>query len=160
MPRPLALTVVAALTAGTLITGCDTVPSEPTVTKQEAVARVEARAQEAFGRLPAGATLKTRSSKPDLPCDEGPDGRTFVENSYTIDYPQGWPIEQSLAVLADYWTNSNYTIVRDDRQDTRAPELVVEHPDDAFHLGYLLSYRDNGRIDGILRSSSTCVQGG
>jgi hypothetical protein len=156
-PRRPILTVVAALTAGTLITGCDNVPSEPTLTKQEAVARVDARAQEAFAQLPTGATLKTRSSKPDLPCDNGPDGRTFVENTYTIDYPQGWPIQQSMTVLAEFWTKNNYKTVRDDRQDDSAPELVVEHPDDAFHIGYLVSYRDNGRIDAVLRSSSTCL---
>jgi hypothetical protein len=155
-PRHLAQIAVAALTAGALLAGCDNVPSEPTVSKQEAVTRVEARAQEAFAQLPAGATLKLRSSRPDLPCEEGSGGRRFVENSYTIDYPAGWPIGQSLTTLADYWARSNYKVVRDERQDDKVPELVVEHPDDLFHIGYLLSYRDNGRIDGVIRSSSTC----
>lgn len=157
MPPPrLARIAVAALTAGALLAGCDNVPAEPTVSKQEAVTRVEARAQEAFGQLPAGATLKLRSSRPDLPCEEGSGGRRFVENSYTIDYPEGWPIERSMTVLADYWARSNYKVVLDYRKEKKVPELVVEHPDDLFHIGLLLSYRDNGRVDGVLRSSSTC----
>jgi hypothetical protein len=154
--RHLVLAVAAVVTAGALTTGCDNVQPPAEMTQQQAVERVDALAQEAFQQLPAGATLKQRSSEPEMPCDDGPGGRTFVETDYVIDYPEGWPVQQTMGILGDYWAKNNYKIVRDDRQDDKAPELVVEHPGDAFHIGYLVTYRDNGRIDALLRSSSAC----
>lgn len=153
--RHLVLTAVAVLTAGTLLTGCDNVQDQPTLTKEAAVARVEALAQETFAQLPAGATLKLKASLPDVRCDDNRGG-SFVENSYTITYPQGWPVEQSMAALADYWAGRDYPIVRDQRQDTQVPELVVETPGDEFHIGYLITRRDNGDVDPVLRTSSPC----
>ena len=154
--RRRALTIVAALVAGALTAGCDSV-DQPTVTKEQAVERVATRALEAFQQLPAGATLKQTLAQTDLPCDDGPDGRTFVETDYAVEYPPSWPVEQSMATLSTYWQNSDYRIVRDDRQDDKFPELVVEHPADGFRIGYLVAHRDNGRIDAILRSSSPCL---
>lgn len=154
--RRTALAVLAALTVGALTAGCDTV-DQPTVTKEQAIERVAARAQEAFQQLPSGATLKQTLAQTDLPCDNGPKGRTFVETDYAVEYPPSWPVEQSMATLSTYWTNNKYTIVRDDRQDDKFPELVVEHPADGFRIGYLVAHRDNGRTDAILKSSSPCI---
>jgi hypothetical protein len=154
--RRLVLTVAAVLTAGALTAGCDAVQPEPTITKQQAVDRVAARAQEAFQQLPAGATLKLRSNEPDMPCDDGPDGRTFVETDYTIEYPQGWPVQQTMATLADYWTTNGYQTVRDERADATTPGFSVEHPD-GFRIGIQITNRDSGRIDAYLISSSPCL---
>jgi hypothetical protein len=153
--RRLATTVAAALAAGALTAGCDNVQSPPAITKEQAVERVEARAQEAFQRLPAGATLKPRSSEPEMPCDDGPGDRTFVENDYTIDYPTGWPVEQTIPTLADYWAGQGYRTVKDERTRDRIPAFSAEHPD-GFRIGVRLTYRDNGRIDAFLISSSPC----
>ncbi len=155
--RRTALTVIAALTAGALTAGCDTVDQQPTVTKEQAVERVAARAQEAFGQLPAGATLKQTLAQTDLPCENGPKGSTFVETDYAVEYPATWPVEQSMATLSAYWHSNKYKIVRDDRSDDKFPELVVEHPTDGFRIGYLVAHRNNGRIDAILKSSSPCL---
>ena len=152
--RHLALTAAAVLTAGALLTGCDDV-NESDLTKETAVARVEVLAQETFAQLPAGATLKLRTSLPNIRCDDNRGG-AFVENSYDIEYPPGWPVEQAMTTVADYWASRDYTISRDDRQDAQAPELVVETPGDEFHLGFLLSRRDNGDTDAFLRTSSPC----
>ena len=154
--RRLLSTLVAALTAGALTAGCDTV-QHAAVTKEQAVERVVARAEEAFAQLPPGASLKIRSTEPDMPCDDGPAGRTFVETGYTVEYPDAWPVEQSMATLSAYWQRSGYKTIRDDRGSDKLPEIVVEHPDDGFRIGYLLTHRDNGRIDAYLTSSSPCL---
>jgi hypothetical protein len=146
---------LTALIAGALTAGCD--PVQPTVTNQQAVERVAARAHEAFAQLPPGASLTMRSHEPAMPCDgDGSHGRTFVETEYTIDYPPSWPIEQTLTTLASYWQRASYKTVRDDRKDPQLPELVVEHPHDGFRIGYLLKHADNGHVDGYLTSSSPC----
>jgi hypothetical protein len=153
IPGRLALTITAALAAGALTAGCDSVQPGPTITKEQAVTRVDARAQEAFRQLPAGATLKPRSSEPDTPCD---DGRTFVENDYTVEYPSGWPVEQAIPVLAGYWTSNDYKTVKDDRDRDKTPAFSVEHPD-GFRIGIRLTCRDSGAIDAFLISSSPCL---
>lgn len=155
--RHLTLTAVAVLTAGALLTGCDTV-DEPTLTKEQAVARVEALAQETFAQLPAGATLTLRASLPDVRCDDNRGG-AFVENTYAVEYPDGWPVEQSMTTLADYWASRSYRTVRDERADPKVPELVVETPGDEFRIGYVVTHRDNGAVDPALRTSSPCYRG-
>jgi hypothetical protein len=150
--RPAAL--AAALTAALLLTGCD---MQPSVTKQQAIERVAQRAQEAFAQLPPGATLKQELQQTDLPCDEGKDSATFVETNYVVEHPAGWPVDESLPLLASYWQKAGYTIVRDDRGDTKLPELVVEHPDDGFRIGYIVAHGDTGVVKATLSSSSPCI---
>ena len=154
--RHLAVPIAVALAVTALTAGCDRVQSPPELTKDQAIARVDTRAQEAFRQLPAGATLKPRTSEPDMPCDDGPDGRTFVDNDYTIDYPDGWPVEQAIPTLAAYWTEQGYRTVKDERARARTPAFSAEHPD-GFRIGVLVTYRDNGRIDALLISSSPCL---
>ena len=154
--RRLALTIAAALTAGALIAGCDTVQPQSSVTQQQAVDRVAARAQDALQHLPPGATLKVQSNEPQMPCDNGPKGRTFVETDYVIDYPQGWPVEQIIPTLADYWAKQGYKTIKDERARDKLPAFSVEDPD-GFRIGVQLTYRDNGRIDAYLISSSPCL---
>ena len=150
----LALTAAAALTAVALAAGCDTV-EQPAITQQQAVERVTAHAQEALQQLPPGATLKIQRDEPEMPCDDGP--RTFVETDYIVDYPKGWPVERTIPTLADFWARNGYTIVKDDRASDKLPALGVEHPDDGFRILIRLTYRDNGRIDAFLISSSPCL---
>jgi hypothetical protein len=152
--RQLALTIAAALTAGALTAGCDTV-EKPAVTQQQAVDRVAARAREALQQLPPGATLKIRSDEPKMPCDDAK-GRTFVETDYTIEYPEGWPVQQTIPTLADYWTKNGYKTIKDERTRDKLPAFSVEHPD-GFRIGIQLTYRDNGHIDAYLISSSPCL---
>lgn len=154
--RRLAMPIAVALAVAALTTGCEHVQSPPNITKDQAIARVDTRAQEAFQQLPAGATLKPRTSEPDMPCDDGPDGRTFVDNDYTIDYPTGWPVEQTISTLAAYWTAQGYKTIKDERTRAKTPAFSAEHPD-GFRIGVLVTYRDNGRIDAILISSSPCL---
>jgi hypothetical protein len=154
--RTLALTAAAALTAGALTAGCDTVQPKATVTQQQAVERVAARAQEALQQLPSGAKLKVYSDQPTMPCDDGPKGSTFVETDYTIDYPDSWPVEQTVPTLADYWTKNGYKTVKDERTRKGLPAFSAEHPD-GFRIGIQLTYRDTGRIDAFLISSSPCL---
>jgi hypothetical protein len=158
MPSPgrLVLTLVAALTAGAITAGCDSPVQEPTVTKPQAIERVTARAQEALQQLPPGATLKAELNQPDVPCDSGPKGRTFVEIDYKVEYPDGWPVEQFIPTLADYWTKNGYKTLDDNRDRDKLPTFGAEHPD-GFRIGASLTYRDSGRIDAYLVSSSPCL---
>ena len=155
LPRRLTLTIAAVLAAGGLTAGCDTVEPQPAITQEQAVERVEARAREAIGQLPAGATLKPQLLEPKMQCDEA-GGRTFVEHDYIIEYPAGWPVQQTVTTLADYWTRNGYKTVKDERARERIPEFGAEHPD-GFRIGVQLTYRDNGRIDAFLVSSSPCL---
>jgi hypothetical protein len=150
----LALAAAAALTAGALTAGCDNV--KPALTQHQAVDRVNARAREAFQQLPAGAALKVRTDEPKMPCDDGPKGRTFVETNYNIEYPEGWPVEQTIPALADYWTKNGYKTVKDERTRDKLPAFSAEDPD-GFRIGARLTYRDNGRVDAYLISSSPCL---
>jgi hypothetical protein len=151
-------TALALLAAGALLAGCDST-QESTVTKEEAVQRVADRAQEAFRQLPPGATLKQTLHTPDLACnDQDRDGAVFVETTYQVMYPKGWPVDQTMATISAYWDSHGYKAVRDDRGDTTHPELVVEKEDDGFRIGYLISHRANGTEDVYLRSSSPCFQ--
>ena len=151
-------TVLVLLAAGALLAGCDST-QESTVTKDEAVQRVADRAQEALRQLPAGATLKQTLHQPDVTCDDQDrDGAVFVETNYQVVYPQGWPVDQSMATISAYWDSHGYKAVRDDRDDTKNPELVVEKEEDGFRIGYLVSRRANGTTDVFLRSSSPCFQ--
>ena len=151
-------TVLVLLAAGALLAGCDST-QESTVTKDEAVQRVADRAQEALRQLPAGATLKQTLHQPDLTCDDQDrDGAIFVETNYQVVHPQGWPVDQSMATISAYWDSHGYKAVRDDRDDTKNPELVVEKEEDGFRIGYLVSRRANGTTDVFLRSSSPCFQ--
>ncbi len=154
--RRLAMTLAAALTAGALTTGCDSVQPQAPFTQQQAVERVATRAQEAFQQLPAGATLKVDRDEPKMHCDDGPDGRTFVETNYAIDYPEGWPVEQTIPTLADYWTKQGYKTIRDERTRDKLPAYSAEDAE-GFRIGARLTYLDNGRIDAYLISSSPCI---
>jgi hypothetical protein len=148
-----ALAVAAALL---LAIGCD-VQNQPAVTQEEAITRVVARANDTFGQLPPGARLTKKAEKEKVTCGDGRiDTRTFVEYVYTIDYPDGWPVEESMATLATYWEKAGYTTVRDDRASRDFPELVVENPADGFRVGYLVAH-DGGKAFPTLRSSSPCV---
>lgn len=155
--RRLAHALAAALAAGALTAGCDSSVQQPTMTPSQAVERVAARAQEALRQLPPGATLKAELNQPEIPCDNGGDKSTFAEIDYKIDYPAGWPVAQVIPTLAGYWTKNGYKTVTDKRTDAKTPTLGVEHPD-GFRISASLTYRDNGRIDAYLISSSPCLQ--
>ena len=127
------------------------------MTKDQAVARVAERAQEAFRHLPPGATLKQTLHTPDLPCDNG-DDRVFVETRYDVVFPPAWPVEQSMTMLADYWAGAGYRVVRDDRTSADLPELVVEKADDGFRVGYLINRGSGGKATARLLSSSPCIR--
>ena len=150
-----ALALTAALTAGAITAGCDSPVEPPEITQQQTVERVTARAQEALRQLPPGATLKPELNQPEIPCDSGPDGSTFAEIDYKLVYPDGWPVQQFIPTLADYWAANGYTIVDDSRGNAKTPNLGVEHPD-GFRIGASLTYRDNGTVDAYLISSSPC----
>ncbi|HYN94269.1 MAG TPA: hypothetical protein VES42_10520 [Pilimelia sp.] len=153
--RRLALTLTTVLAAAAITSGCDTVEPAATITKQQAVERVANRAQEALRQLPPGATLQVRLHEPDTPCDPG-DPRTFVESNYSLDYPEQWPVEQAIPTLAAYWRDKGYKIIKDQRDRPKTPALSVEDPD-GFRIGVALTYRDSGRIDAFLISSSPCL---
>lgn len=154
-PVRAASVILSGLLAVVLGAGCDSA-KETTVTKDQAVARVAERAQEAFRQLPPGATLEQTLHTPDLPCDDG-DGRVFVETRYDVVFPATWPVDQSMTVLADYWTGNGYRIVRDDRASTELPELVAEKTSDGFRIGYLINHGADGRATARLLSSSPCL---
>jgi hypothetical protein len=46
--------------------------------------------------------------------------------------------------------------VRDDRTDDKLPDFSAEDSD-GFRIGASLTYRDSGRIDAFLVSSSPCL---
>lgn len=155
------VSLVAVSVTGVVGTGCGKDGAvQPTMTKEQAAAQVVAVAQEAFARLPTGAQLKPERESRNLACDDatdgGPAGRTFVEARYAVVHPPGWPVEQALSALADYWQQQKYRIVRDDRDDTTNAELVVERPD-GFRISVLLSRRTTGTANASLTSSSPCV---
>jgi hypothetical protein len=147
------LLAVAALL---LVGACSDSPKESDVTKEDAVARVAQRAQDAEKALPPGGKLVLADSEPDVPCDDGHD-RTFVENRYNVDFPKDWPVDQSMTALADYWAANGYKIVRDDRAGTQIPELVVEKEADGFRIGYLINHNPDGLVNARILSSSPCL---
>ncbi|WP_328461357.1 hypothetical protein OHA21_32295 [Actinoplanes sp. NBC_00393] len=152
-----ALTVAAALVAGGLITGCGTVYPRPDITANEAVVRVAELADEAMKQLPPGATLRETLHADDMKCDDGPgDDRVFIETHYQIDYPQGWPVDDAVPTLADFWTGKAYETVRDERDDPQLPNFAVEAPD-GFRISIDVTKRDNGTVDAYLNSSSPCL---
>ena len=147
------LLAVAALL---LVGACSDSPKESNVTKDEALTRVAERAQEAGQHLPPGAKLVLQQSVPNIPCDNG-DDRIFVENSYNVDFPKDWPVDQSMTTLADYWAANGYKIVRDDRAGTQIPELVVEKEADGFRIGYMINHNPDGLVNARILSSSPCL---
>ena len=151
MYRRLAL-ATAALTLGALTTGCDTVAD---FTPQQATDRVSTRAQEAFQQLPAGATLKVDANRPAVPCGTDPNGPSFVEIDYSLQYPTGWPVEQTMETLAGYWQKAGYKTVNDERGVKGTPSFSAEDQD-GFRIGVSVTYRDDGTIDAYLISSSPC----
>lgn len=155
---PARAAVAALLLSVTALAACGST-KENTVTPDEAVARVAAYAQEAFGQLPAGATLKQTLHTPDVPCDDG-DDTVFVETRYDVAFDENWPVDESMTKLADYWTANGYRIVRDDRDSADFPELVVERKTDGFHIGYLIVHAAGGKVTAQLLSSSPCYEPG
>ena len=152
-PRPVAAALALVLLAG----ACTDSPKESTVTKDEAVARVAERAQEAGQQLPPGAKLEQNQAIDDMPCDDGHDS-TFVEYRYNVAFPADWPVDQSMTKLADYWLANGYTIVRDDRDRGRIPELVVEKKTDGFRIGYLINHNTDVKVNARILSSSPCIR--
>lgn len=153
---------VAALLTAALTAGCGTTTEttkaettkETAVTRDEAVARVDARAQEAFQHLPPGATLKQKNHLPGVVCGDG--RLTFVETDYDILFKPGWPVEQSMQSLADYWSGNGYTIVQDDRDSAEFRQLIVEK-NDRFRVGYQINHQTDDSITASLTSNSPCM---
>jgi hypothetical protein len=147
--------LLAAATA-VVIAGCGSA-RENDMTKDEAIARVAQHAQEAFRQLPAGAELTQVQQLDSLPCDDNDDSRVFVETRYKVEAADDWPYEQSMSDIAAWWAANGYTVVRDDRKDALAAELVVENKDDQFHIGYTIVHTPSSGINIQLLSSSTCI---
>jgi hypothetical protein len=131
---------------------------QPTLTREQAIAKVDARAREAFAQLPEGSQLRLFADHSDLPCDEtgGVGDRRFHEMVYAVDPVPQWPVAQVIPTLVDYWAASGYRVVRDDRDEPKIPQYFVEHPD-GFRIGVSATHRDNGRVDVYLTSSSPCM---
>jgi hypothetical protein len=153
---------LAALIALVLATsGCgkkeDTM--QPTVTAEQASARVDAVVQEAHRQLPPGAELKPHGAEGKVPCDDptdgGPAGRIFVEKQYQLQFPPDWPADQALPRLAEYWQQKSYRVHNDSRAKAD-PRLVVETPD-GYRASIEVFDRGAGRNDVYLVGSSPCV---
>ncbi|ROT34015.1 hypothetical protein [Micromonospora sp. HM5-17] len=152
--------VLLAVVAGLALTGCQEERGmQPTITAEQAAQRVEELLQEAYGQLPPGAELETFDEGP-LPCDDptdgGPAGRVYYEKRYQVIFPAGWPADQALPRLAEYWGQRGYRTI-DDLRDHPDPRLVVERPDDGFRAIISVWNRDSGAIDIYLTGSSPCV---
>jgi hypothetical protein len=133
---------------------------ETTETKAQAVQKVEALVEEAFARLPAGATLKFSDGTDRMPCDDptdnGPRGRIFIEKRYDV-VPSsggGWPEDQAIPALVAFWERQGYRVY-DDGRNRRDPKYVVDTPD-----GYAViikGYDRGDHYDFTLSSSSPCI---
>ncbi|MBE1486702.1 hypothetical protein [Plantactinospora soyae] len=148
------------LVAGLVISGCDQGSDvRPTMTVGQAAERTEEIVREAQAALAPGTELETDlddTTPCDDPSDGGPPGRVFVEKHYKVVYPDGWPVNQALVVLAQYWEQRGYKVIKDLRSE-RNPQLAVESPNDGFRIGIEIYPRDSGRIDAFLVGSSPCI---
>jgi|HigsolmetaAR206D_1030411.scaffolds.fasta_scaffold00681_2 hypothetical protein len=154
-------TLLVAIVTGLALTGCQEERGmQPTMTAEQAAQRVEELLQEAYGQLPPGARLEAFGPAGTLPCDDptdgGPAGRVFYEKRYEVTFPAGWPADQALPRLAEYWGRRGYRVV-DDMRDARDPRLVVEHPEDGFRINIAVWNRDSGDVDIYLTGGSPCV---
>ncbi|GIF29837.1 hypothetical protein Aut01nite_28230 [Actinoplanes utahensis] len=133
---------------------------QPTETTAQAVQRVEELVEEAFARIPAGATLQFNDGTDRMPCDDptdnGPKGRIFVEKRYKVvpSAAGAWPADQAIPALVAFWAERGYRL-HDDGRDRRDPKYVVETPD-----GYMVIVKGWNRgdhYDYTLTGSSPCI---
>lgn len=152
------LTAAIALLVGMTLTACGDEEEpwmQPTMTRQEAIDRVETRIQQAVAQLPGEAKLELSDKTDSLPCDDpddgGPAGRIIIEHDYWIrGLPK--PYEQYFETLEQYWSERGY---RKGRFTKRGEwwTMVYEDPD-----GFYVSLKTTG--DGkelFIRSQSPCV---
>lgn len=132
---------------------------QPTNTADQASARVDAVVEETLQQLPTGATLKRHGPTGMMPCDDptdgGPAGRVFIEKQYEVEYPAGWPADQAIPRLAEYWQQKSYRI-HNDRRDKTDPSLAVETPD-GYRASIDVFIRGAGHTDIYVAGSSPCV---
>jgi|HigsolmetaAR206D_1030411.scaffolds.fasta_scaffold06764_2 hypothetical protein len=156
--------LVIATTALLFVAGCDR--DDPTggtvsdsMTLDQASTRVEEIVREAQAALPPGIELTSRFEG-SMPCDDpddgGPKGRVFAERQYQVVYPAGWPVDQALPTVRQYWEQRGYKVIKD-HQPGGDRLLSVENPADGFRIGIEIYARDSGRTDIFLVGSSPCV---
>ena len=159
--RPHRAALAATIALVLITSGCANKEAtvQPTATAEQASARVDAVVQETHQQLPSGAELKPHGAVGKVPCDDptdrGPAGRIFIEKQYQVQYPAGWPADQALPRLAEYWQQKSYRIHNDSR-DEPDPRLVVETPD-GYRASIEVFNRSAGNTDIYLVGSSPCV---
>lgn len=151
--------VISALVA-LLVTGCEGDDVQPTRTYAEVDARVEQLIREAAGQLPAGAELTLEYAKA-LPC-EGKDGmedsgQVFAERFYKVTYPESWPVDQVMDILAQFWETRGYRLHRQDRDDPLIKVVHYRDPSDETSVGIKLYPQKDGTVNVFLSGSSVCV---
>ncbi|MGH3729810.1 MAG: hypothetical protein ACRDTU_13840 [Micromonosporaceae bacterium] len=149
---------MALLLTAVAVTGCGQEKDprmQPTITKQEAIDRVETLIEQAVAQLPDAARLESSRKEDAFPCDDHadgvPEGRAFVERDYWIrNLPK--PYEPYFDTLEEYWTDRGYPQIRFDKRGLWW--TMVHDPKD----GFLISLKTTGDGEQLyIRSQSPCV---
>jgi hypothetical protein len=138
------------------VTGCGGGKDGPvhTLTKEQAAQRVEQHLNAAVDQIVPRPALEP-GLKSTLECfdpsDNGPLGRVTVEHRYLM--PSVAPADGAavLDILASYWNDHGYRLLRDQR-DKRLAEIAVE-ADDGFRV--VVTTNVAGQLS--LIGSSPCV---
>jgi hypothetical protein len=128
---------------------------QPTMTRQQAIDRVEALIDQAVAQLPDKARSEVSDKTDSLPCDApddgGPEGRVIIEYDYWIrELPT--PYEPYFDMLERYWLDRDYRQVRFDKRDGW---WTMVHEDREGFFVYLSTTGDGKQL--YLGSQSPCV---
>lgn len=127
-----------------------------TLTEEQASSRLEQHLRAAIEQIeprPQPEPGLVGSMPCDDPTDGGPLGRVFVEAHYTLHGIAAGANRRIFDVLHRYWTEQGYTVLSDQRDRERAPQLKVRHRQDGFSV----SLRENLARELRISGSSPCV---
>lgn len=130
---------------------------QPTITRQQAIDRVEQLIQQTVAQLPPDARLDPLGRSSGSPCDDptdgGPKGRVFVESTYWVkDLPrENYP--QYLDTVERYWADRGYRLIRDTMHGPIDRSIVYS---DAEGFRIVLETNDDGKAISV-SSQSPCV---
>lgn len=148
-------TTIAALMLTIYSTGCGYMAGmKETITQDQAAEKVQEHIDGIMSSLPDEAELETRRgtlfAACDDPTDGGPKDRVTVSERLWV---RGLPIEDNesnIERIYDYWINSGYQVLRDERPEKSS--ITVEDEDS---FAAFLRVSDQGSLS--IGASSPCV---
>ncbi|PZM96367.1 MAG: hypothetical protein DIU79_05250 [Actinobacteria bacterium] len=156
------LAIATALLASSVLpAGCGTTAPgrRPAMTEAQATARLTELLYDAFAQLPPGATLQEDGDPRTSPCTHprrGETGEVYKSASFAVNYPPGWPVDEAIPRLAEYWRQQGARLLRKDK-DLGIEAYSVETREE-FTLSIVIYPRENSPKDIELTGSSPCVR--